>query len=260
METYFDRFSAVIRSLSDADLQNNSVLDGKFRLDQQRAVEICYAPFEYLNPHARLVLVGITPGRTQMVNALRAARDQLQQGVDARAAMQAAQATGAFSGAMRANLVALLDAIGINDWLHIRTCDELFGGGPAAHLVQTASALRYPVFVDGVNYNGAPRMTQHSLLREYLTRFFAEDAQALRNAVFVPLGPKVTEALQFLAERRILDRSRILEGLPHPSGANAERVAYFLGRKSRSALSLKTDPDKLDNARRVLMEQVAACA
>jgi hypothetical protein len=29
----------------------------------------------------------------------------------------------------------------------------------------------------------------------------------------------------------------VLVGLPHPSGANAERIAFFLGRKAQHALS-----------------------
>lgn len=50
----------------------------------------------------------------------------------------------------------------------------------------------------------------------------------------------------------------VLDGLPHPSGANAERIAYFLGRKAREALSPKTSPAGLDAARDRLRAQVAA--
>ena len=159
---------------------------------------------------------------------------------------------------MRPNLVGLLDHVGVNRWLGIRTCDELFGD--AAHLVQTTSVLRNPVFVDGENYNGTPNMTSHPLLREQLLTHFGEDAKTLPKAAFVPLGDKVAEALHFLADQSLLDRSRILDGLPHPSGANAERIAYFLGRKSRSALSAKTNPDKLDLARDKMIQKLAAIA
>jgi hypothetical protein len=37
--------------------------------------------------------------------------------------------------------------------------------------------------------------------------------------------------------------------MAHPSGANAERIAYFLGRKARDALSGKTQPDVVDEGR-----------
>jgi hypothetical protein len=52
--------------------------------------------------------------------------------------------------------------------------------------------------------------------------------------------------LDYLANQGIVDRSTILDGLPHPSGANAEHIAYFLGQKPRGRLSAKTDPTRLD--------------
>ena len=219
-------------------------------------MQVCYAPFEYINPNARIVIVGITPGHTQMLNALKEARQQLVKGASEEDALKAAKATGAFSGAMRPNLTGLLDAVGIHKWLGIGSCSELFQS--AANLVQTTSVLRNPVFVNGENYNGTPNMTKNALLQKQLTTYFAKDVAALPKAVFVPLGDKVAEALHFLAGKGLLDRSRILDGLPHPSGANAERIAYFMGRKSRSELSVKTNPDKLDEARANLQERVLA--
>lgn len=254
----FTRFAPVIRSLTAAELDGAPSLNAKLRLAQDGKVEVCYTPFEFINPKARVVIVGITPGRTQMLNALKEARRQLDRGADPVACLMAAKQTGAFSGAMRPNLVRLLDGIGLQRWLDVPSCEALFGA--AAHLVQTSSVLRNAVFIDGENYNGTPDMTRHPLLREQLLTGFARDAKLLDDAVFVPLGDKVASALEFVASQGLLSRDRILEGLPHPSGANAERIAYFLGKKSRSVLSAKTDPDKLDRARNALIERVSALA
>lgn len=250
----FERFSPVIRNLSAAELDGASSLNTKLSLAREGNIEVCYAPFEFVNPIARVVIVGITPGRTQMLNALKEARRQLDQGADAMTCLIAAKRTGGFSGAMRPNLVGLLDSVGINRWLGIASCNELFGA--ASHLVQTASALRYPVFIDGENYNGTPKMTKHPLLCEQLINNFGEDVQALPNAVFLPLGDKVSEALQFLSKQGLLDSDRIIGGLPHPSPANAERIAYFLGKKRREELSVKTNPEKIDMARQEIMARV----
>lgn len=46
-------------------------------MDASGDVKIYYAPFEYMNPSARIVLVGITPGPTQMVNANNVVRHEL---------------------------------------------------------------------------------------------------------------------------------------------------------------------------------------
>jgi hypothetical protein len=120
--------------------------------------------------------------------------------------------------------------------------------------------LRNAVFVNGENYNGTPNMLRHPLLRKHLLTHFGQDARALPNAVFVPLGDKVAEALRFVADQGLMDRTRILNGLPHPSGANAERIAYFLGRKNRSELSAKTDPAKIDLAKAGMVQKIAALA
>ena len=46
-----------------------------------------------------------------------------------------------------------------------------------------------------------------------------------------------------------LDRNRVRAGVPHPSGTNAERIAFFLGRKPRQALSPNVQPERLIAAR-----------
>lgn len=254
----FERFSPVIRSLSAAELDGAPSLNDKMSLDKEGKLEVCYAPFEWVNAHARVVIVGITPGRTQMLNAIREARQQLDRGAGAEHALTAAKRMGAFSGTMRPNLVELLDHVGINKWLGVESCDELFER--SAHLLQSASVLRNPVFIDGENYSGTPNMLRNPLLREHLLNYFGKDMQSLQNAVFVPLGDKVVEALHFVADQGLLSRDRILDGLPHPSGANAERIAYFLGKKRREDLSKKTNSVKLDEAREGIMGRILALA
>lgn len=256
--TQFKQFSPIIRSLTADDLAGDPSLNEKLRIAQDGLVEVYYAPFEYINPKARIVIVGITPGRTQMLNALRECRRQLDAGADDQQVLKAAKQTGAFSGAMRPNLVALLNHVGLQHWLGISSCEALFG--EASGLVQTTSVLRNPVFIEGENYSGTPNMINHSLLQQQLIDGFGQDAKGLPNAVFVPLGNTVALALNFLADRGLIAKERILDGLPHPSGANAERIAYFLGNKERSALSRKTSPDKLDQARARLMARVAELA
>jgi hypothetical protein len=249
-------FAPVIRQLSPTELNGALSLYEKLMLAAEGDLRVCYAPFEFINQEAHVVIVGITPGSTQMINALKEARRQLDLGASEEEVLKAAKATGAFSGSMRPNLTALLDAIGLQRWLGIRSCEELFGS--AARLVQTTSVLRNPVFVRGENYNGSPGITRSPLLREQLENGFARDAAVLRNAVFIPLGDKVTEALHYLVARGLMRADSILDGLPHPSGANGERIAYFLGRKARHELSGKTTPQKIEEARTRLRSRVAA--
>src|SRR5260370_16603908 len=70
----FTRFEQGIRSFDPLDPKT---LDSLL-LDHNGRLSIYYAPFDYVNLEAELVLVGVTPGRTQMYGALEEARRQLQ--------------------------------------------------------------------------------------------------------------------------------------------------------------------------------------
>ena len=205
---------------------------------------------------ARLVVVGITPGRQQAENALAAFKAALATELPLPSALRHAKLTGAFSGPMRENLVAMLDHIGVQRVLGVPSCADLFD--PRRELAHLTSALRYPVFVGGQNYNATPDMLRTPVLRQMVDTYLAEEALALPRALWLPLGKGPAAALQHLAGRGVIDREHILDGLPHPSGANGERIAYFLGRKPRPALSAKTQPDPIDAARGRLTAQLAA--
>ena len=170
-------------------------------------------------------------------------------------AARQAKLAGAFSGPLRSNLVAMLDHVGANRVFGIGTCAELFV--PGHELVHLTSVLRYPVFVAAGNYNGTPDMLRTPILKSMIETHLAAEVRALPEALWLPLGDKPAAALRHLASQGLLSTDRILDGLPHPSGANGERVAYFLGRKEASALSAKTRPGPIAAARENLRAQLA---
>jgi hypothetical protein len=251
----FDRFETALREVELDRVATAADIPAPFLLAQEGRLSSHYIPFESVNTGARVVIVGITPGFRQWKNAVAHAQRLLSSGAGRDEVLHGARLAGAFSGAIRPNLAALLDAVGVNRWLGIGTCATLFS--EHAQLAQVTSALRHPVFVDGKNYSGSPDMVRNPFLRDQLQRYFAHEAAALAHAVFVPMGACVSEALDWLAAEGVIDGTRILHGLPHPSGANAERIAYFLGRKDRATLSSKTNAAQLDAARAHLLAQVA---
>lgn len=228
-----------------------------YLLGREKTLSAHYTPFDYVNAQARVVVVGITPGFVQWKNAVREARRQLLLDAPMTEALRAAKYTGAFSGAIRPNLVALLDHVGLQRWLGIASCATLWSADAA--LMHVTAVLRHAIFVDGRNYNGAsPNMVTTPLLQAQMLDHFAHEAALLPDAVYVPLGPKVGQALSWLAQRGVLDEARILHGIPHPSGANAERIAYFLGRKEKSTLSSRTNGSQIDADRHALAAKMAA--
>lgn len=216
---------------------------------------VYYSPFEYVNTGARVVLCGITPGRTQAMTANRIARDKLSTGFSIAEAQSAAKAAASFDK-LRNNLSAMLDEVGVNQLLQLDSCSQLFTD--AAGLVHYTSALRYPVVMaNGDGYNGKPKPESNPYLRRILDTCLAEEAKALRGCLWIPLGKEAASAMDYLVGQGVLAQNRVLQGLPHPSGANAERIAYFLGRKSKTQLSNRTNAALLDGVKQQLSQQVA---
>lgn len=247
------KFHPVISALESLDPRENEQL----LIAQKGAVRIAYAPFDHVAMSARLVVVGIAPGLSQAKEALDAARRCRAKGLPLEESLRLAKLTASFSGgAMRSNLVAMLDAVGVHRLFDLRSTNSLFD--PGAEHVHFTSALRYPVFVNGKNYNGTPDMLKTPVLRKLVETCLAEEAKLLPDALWLPLGPKAEGALQHLASKKILRGSHILSGLPHPSGANAERIAVFLGRKDPALVSRQTRPEPLLAARQALGKKIAA--
>ncbi|MBU6442430.1 MAG: hypothetical protein KGR48_00845, partial [Alphaproteobacteria bacterium] len=226
-------------------------------LVMQRSGEMTieYAPFDHLERGAELAIVGLTPGRTQAANALEEVARCMRQGVRTPEALAAAKRFASFSGPMRANLLAMLDELGVPLLFGRKKAAEFFSErGSKVHFT---SALRYPVYVSGKNYSGAPNLLRHPMLKEMVEIYLLEEVRLLPDAIWVPLGTHAEAALLHLARMGELPRNKVLAGLPHPSGANAERIAYFLGRKPREALSNRTNASHLDGAKLSLARQVS---
>lgn len=180
----FHRHAKAIASLPIRFAEDNP-LPASLLMTNDHRHAVYYAPFDHVTATARIVLVGITPGRYQAVEAISTARRMLIAGADHASAMAEAKKVASFAGPMRANLVDLLNDIGVAKRLRVRTTAELWGA--RADLVHFTSALRYPVFEEGENYGGN-RLLQSPLLRGQVDQWFAAECRVLRNALFVPLG------------------------------------------------------------------------
>jgi hypothetical protein len=250
----FTRFEPAIKAFA-GNAQSPS-LHIESETHKGKVLAVHYAPFEWVTPQAQLIIVGITPGDTQAVEALNAARDQLQGGATHAQALERAKLTGAFSGQLRKNLVAMLDHVGLNRWARVATCDQLFGSH--AHLVQTASVLQYPTFVNGERYSGLPALRGSAMLRAMVLKHFVPMAQSLPKAKILAVGDVPWDTLQWLAADGLIDHSCLLGQLPHPSPANQERVNWFIDKKnSCKPVSNKTNTRKLDEMREQMRTAIA---
>lgn len=260
MTSLFPEFIDTIKNLTDAEMadpQHVAALSlHQDTSNNRRDVKMVYAPFDHVNSNARIVIVGLTPGKQQAANALRAAKQAILSGAPPAEAAKQAKVFASFSGPMRSNLVKLMDNIGLADALSIQTTASLWTEDAA--LVHFTSALRYPVFVDEENWNGStPHALRSTIMRQWLVKYTGQELSQLPNAILVPLGPKVTAMLEHLATIGLIKSEQILAGLPHPSGSNGEPIAYFLGNKPAHLLSPRVNAAVLDTARESIMARVS---
>jgi hypothetical protein len=197
---------------------------------RKEKLEVYYAPFDYINRNAKVMLLGITPGWTQMHHALVYLIHNIEQ-EPLEACLRNAKRHASFSGPLRKNLVSMLDAMGLHHYLGIDSCLEIFED--AFHLVHNTSILRYPVFLNKKNYTGSqPKMMKHPILRAMILEHFVSELKALNpNILIIPMGKAISEALIELKEMGYLKNQIILDHFPHPSGANGHRKHQFQAHK-----------------------------
>jgi hypothetical protein len=244
----FDKYSPILRNSTPPVVRDERLL-----IDERGAIKIYYAPFEYVNRSARVVLVGITPGPTQMLNANHEAQRALMSGKSSQDTMRAAKDTAAFSGEpMRGNLIKQLNHWGVQRWLGLKDAAALFSTN--RQLVQTTSLLRYPVFANAKDYCGAPDMMKHPLLKKHLLDYFVSEVTELNNAVFLGLGPMVQKILDRLIDSGVIEKDRIIGGMLHPSGNNTYRLNYLTGSRA-GPVPYATNPTPYDKGRLEFMDR-----
>lgn len=160
--------------------------DRRLLLWEAGLLSVHYAPWDWVNTEARIMIVGITPGAFQASAALREAQACLMAAAR-RKTLRRADATGSFAGPMRSNLVTMLNGIGLAEALGLDSSAQLFS--THHHLAALCSAIDYPVFVHGQNYGGAsPPLTRDPLLRSLIRASLGARIAMTPNALVVPLG------------------------------------------------------------------------
>ncbi len=223
----FERHRAFLTALPGrAQYDRSDLLVPDLLIAEEGSLRMFYSPFGWINRSARLVILGITPGWTQMELACRTVREVLAEGRSTEDAFRVAKQRASFAGPMRRNLVRMLDMLGLPGLLGIESSLDLFG--TASNLLHTSSAIRYPVFVGVKNYTGSnPPVARSQFLLRVAREILVPELESLPGAAIVPLGRSVEDVLEVLAAEGAFTRKRWLTGFPHPSGANGHRARLF---------------------------------
>jgi hypothetical protein len=214
------KFLNQIRSLKK--INKSTIINKNFLIKREDNIEIYYAPFDYINSKAKIMIVGITPGLQQMLQSFEA--------VNEGRSLKEVKDLSSFKGSMRTTLIKYLDALNINKKLRIKSCESLFNIN--SKYLHSTSLIKYPVFDKGKNYSGSG-LLKRKILLDFLEAHFVKELKKLDKTIIVPLGNTVSSTIDYLNNEFKLNLKCFLKGFPHPSGLNVRKDIQFKENKTR---------------------------
>ena len=209
-------------------INKSIVTNNKFLINKEGNIKIYYAPFDYVNSKAKIMIVGITPGLQQMLQSFQVINDGK--------SLKEVKDLSSFKGSMRTTLIKYLDELEVNKKLKIKSCESLFNKN-SKHL-HTTSLVKYPVFDKGKNYSGS-NILKKKILIEFIEKNFLKELKTLKKAIIIPLGNTVSSTIEYLNNKYNLKLACFLKGFPHPSGANARKNIQFKENKRNMKILLR---------------------
>ena len=214
-KTLYDYKEAIKQLPLKDKYTKDEILVDKFLVDKEKNIEIYYAPHnEYLNPKAKIFIIGITPGFQQMSTAIATARKELEISDNIGEIQYKCKVAARFSGSLRKNIISMLDGIELNTIFNLKSCSELFE--EKDYLLHTISLIPYPVFIKGENYSGhTPKLIKSEFLMRYVYDNFINEFKKLDESekiLLIPLGKAVEEVLLKLKENEIIQENQMLIG------------------------------------------------
>jgi hypothetical protein len=210
-------------------IETSSVVNKEFLIKKDGNIEIYYAPFDYLNSKAKIIIVGITPGLQQMTQSFQAIKDGK--------SLKEVKDLSSFKGSMRTTLIKYMDELKINKIIKIKSCESLFNLD--SKYLHTTSLVKYPVFDKGKNYSGA-NILKKKILLEFIEENFLKELKILQNSIIIPLGNTVSSTIDYLNTEYQLNLRCFLKGFPHPSGLNVRKNIQFKDNKKEMLRLLKS--------------------
>ena len=209
-------------------INKSNITNNKFLVNKESNIEIYYAPFDYINSKAKIMIVGITPGLQQMLQSFEV--------INEGKSLKEVKDLSSFKGSMRTTLVKYLDELKVNKTLKIKSCESLFNKDNK--YLHTTSLVKYPVFDKGKNYSGA-NILKKKMLLDFIEKNFLKELKTLKKSIVVPLGNTVSSTIEYLNDKYDLKLACFLKGFPHPSGANARKNIQFKENKMAMIKLLK---------------------
>ena len=215
-------------------------------VDEDRQYRVQYIPFEYVNPAAKLVIVGIAPGNNQIEGTYSALDFMLRAGESKEDILRAVKRQNSFGGdKMKPNLLKMLRHFEFEKLLGIGDVEKLWG--KSHHLFQATSVVPNAAFKWGTKKGVADwqmfagsfeEVLKIPMLRQQFEDVFLPSVRSMNpNALYIGLGPTPDAALQSCVDNGLIRADQFLGSFAHPSSTAGDQVKYFLREKSRAEIT-----------------------
>jgi hypothetical protein len=234
------KYIKAIQNLPGKDsFERSDLLINDLLIKNEKNLSVYYAPFDYINRDAKVIIIGITPGFTQMNIAIKYAKESLTMGRSYNNILKHIKENAAFAGQMKINLISMLNELELNKLLNIRSCDLLFQKEYIG-LSHMTSIIRYPVFNKGKDYTGhSPDILKSNMLKDIINGIFVDELRSIKCSIIIPLGSAASKVLKFISHEYYEISGKCLFYFPHPSGANAHRIKTFYQKKNEYKEKIK---------------------
>ena len=234
---YLNRYRDLISAQGKAGVRT---IGARLAADGTDALD--YIPFEHIERGARLVLVGITPGPTQLKLSYEEAGRLIRTGASDEIILCEAKRVAGFGGSsMRPNLVRMLNHFDFAGIYGLPDIETLWGSD--AHLLHSTSVVPHAAFRKDRMFAGpfAEVMASPVFRESFLRDFVGSIPELNPDARFVALGQTARDALDWCVANGHLSRDQVLGAFAHPSTNGGSAVDVYLGIKSMPDL-VRNDP------------------
>lgn len=225
----FDIYKPYILKLDNKNkYQRADLLNKDFLIIKSNGISIYYSAHnEVVNSRADMMIIGICPGWRQMEMSIRYAKQLLNKRLSQDEILKKVKLKCRLYGSTRENLIDMLNSLELHKELGVSSADILFNED--YHRLHTTSLIRYPVFINGNNYNGnSPSLLKNEFIFNIASESIKEEISHLENIkLILPLGKAVERFLCSIYKENENIYNRIIKGFPHPSGLNGHRMRFF---------------------------------
>ena len=191
-----------IKLLKQVDIK--TIFENKFLLYFDKNFEIYYAPLEYVNYKAKIVMVNLSPDINEMLESFKLAN----KGVSPKKIKDELIS----QKNINLNLTKFLDKLNINHLFNIKSCESLFNKNKK--LLHITSIIKFPTFYKSKKYLEI-NLFKQKVLVDFIEKYFLKELKIFKDCIIIPLSTDVSSIIENLDNKYNLKLNFFLKQFPN---------------------------------------------